>query len=71
MRIHNALALRYLDYRCVMWQDCVKVFQRKVERIQIMYTVRLNVSKPPRALHDDVRKIMNWIPLTECREILN
>ena len=60
-RIYNALVLPHLDYCCVVWQECGKVLQQKVERIQ-NYAMRLICSKPPRTSSQDLRKSMNWIP---------
>ena len=67
-RIYNALVLPHLDYCCVVWQECGKVLQQKVERIQ-NYAMRLICSKPPRTSSQELRKSMKWIPLTERREI--
>lgn len=66
-RIYNALVLPHLDYCCVVWQECGKLLQHKIERIQ-NYAMRLICSKPPRTSSDDLRKSMNWISLTERRE---
>ena len=67
-RIYNALVLPHLDYCCVVWQECGKVLQQKNELIQ-NYAMRLICSNPPRTSSQDLRKSMNWISLTERREI--
>ena len=57
-----------LDYCCVVWQECGKLLQQRVERIQ-NYGMRLICSKPPRTPSESLRKELNWMPLTKRREI--
>jgi len=66
--IYNALVLPTLDYCCVVWQECGKLLQQRVERIQ-NYGMRLICSKPPRTPSESLRKELNWMPLTKRREI--
>ena len=33
-RVYNGLVLSHLDYCCVVWQECRKILQQKLERIQ-------------------------------------
>ena len=33
-RVYNGLVLTHLDYCCVVWQECRKILQQKLERIQ-------------------------------------
>ena len=66
--IYNALILPYLDYCCVVWQECSKTLQRSIERIQ-NYGMRLICSKPPRTPSEELRSRMNWMPLTNRREM--
>ena len=54
-RVYNALVLPHLDYCCVVWQECGKVLQQKLERIQ-NYGMRLICAKPPRTPSEDLRK---------------
>ena len=67
-RVYNALVLPHLDYCCVVWQECGKVLQQKLERIQ-NYGMRLVCAKPPRTLSEDFRKGLRWTSLVERREI--
>ena len=67
-RVYNALVLPHLDYCCVVWQDCGKVLQQKLERIQ-NYGMRLICAQPPRIPSEDLRKSLRWTSLVECREI--
>ena len=62
--IYNALVLPTLDYCCVVWQECGKLLQQRVERIQ-NYGMRLICSKPPRTPSESLRKELNWMPLTK------
>ena len=66
-KIYNALVLPHLDYCSVVWQECAKDLQRKLEQIQ-NYGMRLILSKPPRTPCADLRKILKWVPLTERRK---
>ena len=66
--IYNALILPYLDYCCVVWQECSKTLQRSIERIQ-NYGMRLICSKPPRTPSEELRSRMNWMPLTKRHEM--
>ena len=45
----SILVLPHLDYCCVVWQECAKTLQQKVEKVQ-NYAMRLICSKPPRIL---------------------
>ena len=67
-RVCNALVLSHLDYCCVVWQECGKVLQQKLERIQ-NYGMRLVCVKPPRTPSEDLRKSLRWTSLVERREI--
>ena len=66
--IYNALVLPHLDYCCVLWQECRKALQQRVERIQ-NYGMRLICSKPPGTSSDELRKGLNWLPLGKRREM--
>ena len=66
-KIYNALVLPHLDCCSVVWQECAKDLQRKLEQIQ-NYGMRLILSKPPRTPSADLRKILKWVPLTERRK---
>ena len=66
--IYNALVLPSLDYCCVVWHECRKFLQQRVERIQ-NYAMRLICAKPPRTLSEVLRGKLNWMTLTKRREI--
>ena len=66
--IYNTLVLPSLDYCCVVWQECGKVLQQRLEQIQ-NYAMRLICSKPPRTPSEALRREMNWTPLVNRREI--
>ena len=66
--IYNALVLPSLDYCCVVWQECGKLVQQRVERIQ-NYATRLICDKPPRTPSEVLRRKLNWMTLTKSREI--
>ena len=67
-KVYNALVLPHLDYCSVVWQECVKELQLKVERIQ-NYGIRLILSKPPLTPSADLRKALGWLPLTDRRRL--
>ena len=68
-KVYNALVLPHLDYCSVIWQECTKELQRKVERTQ-NYGMQLILSKPPRTASSDLRATLKWTPLTERRRLL-
>ena len=53
--LYYALVLPYLDYCCVLWQECGKELQQKLERVQ-NYGMRLILSKPPRTPSEELRR---------------
>ena len=67
-KVYNALVLPHLDYCSVVWQECTKELQQKVERIQ-NYGMRLILSKPPRTPSAELRTALGWTPLTERRRL--
>ena len=66
-KVYRALILPHVDYCCVLWMECRKELIEKVERIQ-NYAMRLILSEPPRSHSQDLRQILNWMPLTKRRE---
>ena len=51
----------------VVWQQCTKELQQKVEQIQ-NYGMHVILSKPPLTASSDLRATLKWIPLTEREE---
>ena len=64
---YNALVLPSLDYCCVVRQECRKLLQQRVERIQNC-TMRLICAKPPRTHSEVLRRKLNWMTVTKHRE---
>ena len=62
--MYRALILPHVDYCCVLWMERRKELVEKVERIQ-NYAMRLILSEPPRSHSQDLRQILNWMPLTK------
>ena len=54
-KMYNALVLPHLDYCGVVWQECAKSLQLKVEQIQ-NYGMRLVLSKWYRTPSKDMRR---------------
>ena len=67
-KLYNALVLPILDYCSVVWQECRKDLQQKVERIQ-NYGMRLILAKPPRTPSAELRRQLKWLSLSERREL--
>ena len=67
-KIYCALVQPHLDYCSVLWQECSKVLQKKLDRIQ-GYGMRLILSQPPRTPSAGLRKTLNWMPLGDRREL--
>ena len=65
-KVYNALVLPHLDYCSVVWQECTKELQQKVERIQ-NYGMHITLSKPPRTASSDLRATLKWTQLMERR----
>ena len=63
-KLYNALVLPHLDYCSVVWQECAKDLQQKLEQIQ-NYGMRLILSKPPRTPSANLTNTLKWVPLTE------
>ena len=67
-KIFGALVQPHLDYCCVVWNECSKVLQRKLDRIQ-NYGMRLILSQPPRTPSEGLRRALKWMPLGARREM--
>ena len=67
-RVYNALVLPHLDCCCVVWQECGKVLQQKLDRIQ-NNGMRLICAKPHRTPGEDLRKSLRWTSLVERGEV--
>ena len=67
--LFNALIRPYLDYCSVVWQECSKVQQGKLEQIQ-NYGMRQILSMPPRTPSELLRGILEWDQLAKCRMML-
>ena len=65
--IYNLMFLPPLDYCCVVWQECGKCVQQRVEQIQNS-AMGLICAKPPRNPIDVLRRKLTWITLTKHRE---
>ena len=68
-KVYNPLVLPHLDYCSVVWQECTKELQQKVEWIQ-NYGMRLILSKPPWTASSDFRVTLKCTTLTERRRPL-
>ncbi len=68
IKLYNALVLPHVDYCSVVWQECGKVLQQKVERIQ-NYGMRLILSRPPRTPSKELRQSLKWMSLTQRRQM--
>ena len=67
-KIYQALVLPHLDYCSVIWMECSKLLQQKIERVQ-NYAMRLILTKPSGTPSDQLRTSLNWMPLTNRREM--
>ena len=67
-RIYQALILPNLDYCCVLWMECGKVLQQKVERIQNS-AMRFIMDKPLRTSVECMRKDLVLLSLVDRREM--
>ena len=66
--VYNALVLPHLDYCSVVWQECTKELQQKVQWVQ-NHGMRLTLSKPPQTPSAEPREALGWIPSTERRRL--
>ncbi len=57
VQINNAIALPYVEYCSVLWQECTKELQQSVERIQ-NYEMHIILTKPPRTPSDELRQAL-------------
>ena len=67
--LFNALIRPHLDYCSVVWQECSKVQQGKIEQIQ-NYSMRQILSMPPRTPSELLRGILGWDQLAKRRSML-
>ena len=67
-KVYAACVLPHLDYCSVVWQECGKILQKSVERIQ-NYAMQLICSRPPRTPSVELRNRLGWMPLTKRREM--
>ena len=66
-KIYTALVLPRLDYYNVVWQECAKSLQLKVEQIQ-NYGMRLVLSNLYRTPSEEMQRSLQWTTLVErCR----
>ena len=66
-RIYNALVLLHLDYCSVVWQECTKSLQLRVEQIQ-NHGMRFIWSKPYRAPSEEMWKSLKFTTLAvKCK----
>ena len=61
-RIYNALVLPHLDYCGVVWQECTKSLQLKVEQIQ-NHGMRFILSNPYRTPSEEMQKSLKFTTL--------
>ena len=67
-KLYNALVLPHVDYCSVVWQECGKVLQKKVERIQ-NYGMRFILSMPPRTPSNELHDRLKWMQLNQRRQM--
>ena len=67
-RFFNAFVLPHVDYCSVVWHECTKELQEKVERIQ-KYGMRLILSQPPQTPSEELRRTLKWMPLVKRRSL--
>ena len=60
--------LPHLDYCSVIWMECSKLLQQKIERVQ-NYAMWLILTKPSGTPSDQLRTSLNWMPLINRREM--
>ena len=65
----NALIKPHLDYCSIVWQECSKVQQGKIEQIQ-NYSMRQILSMPPRTPSEPLQGILGWDQLAKWRSML-
>ena len=65
-KLFQAFVLPHVDYCAVVWQECTKELQTKVERI-LNYGMRLILSQPPRTPSGEMRRTLHWMPLERRR----
>ena len=58
-KLYNAFVLPHLDYCCVLWYECSKELQHRVDQIQ-NYGMRLILSKPPGTPSEGLRQKLKW-----------
>ena len=63
--LFNALIRPYLDYCSVVWQECSKAQQGKIEQIQ-NYGMRQILSMPPQTPSEPLRGILGWNQLAKA-----
>ena len=67
-KLYNAFVLPHLDYCCVLWYECSKELQHRVDRIQ-NYGTRLILSKPPGTPSEGLRQKLKWTHLSKRRNM--
>ena len=63
-KLYDTFVLRHLDYCCVLWHECSKELQCRVDRIQ-NYRKRLILSKPSRTPSEGLRQELKWTHLSK------
>ena len=67
--LFDALIRPHLDYCSVVWQECSKALQRKIEQVQNR-GMRQILSMPPRTPSEFLRGALKWDQLTKRRSML-
>ena len=67
--LSRAAVLKCTHYCSVVWQECSKVQQGKIEQIQ-NYSMRQILSMPPRTPSELLRGILGWDQLAKRRSML-
>ena len=63
-KLYDTFVLPHLDYCCVLWHECSKELQCRVDRIQ-NYRNRLILSKPSRTPSEGLRQELKWTHLSK------
>ena len=68
MVLYNAVVLPHLDYCSVVWANCTKKLQMRLERLQ-NYGMRVILQVPARTPSSISRAKLRWVTLEQCRAL--
>ena len=66
MVLYNAVVLPHLDYCLVVWANCTKKLQMRLERLRGM---RVILQVPARTPSSISRAKLKWVTLEQCRAL--